>query len=64
MSKEVKHKERMITLCFRADPPLIDLFYQECKMDKLTRSDGFRRIFYDYMLNKYFKEQNDESSND
>lgn len=64
MSQKKVPKEKIITLCFRADPPLIDLFYQECKMEKLTRSDGFRRIFYDYMLNKYFKEQNDESSND
>lgn len=63
MDKNRIPKKRMITLGFRADTILIDLFYQECKVSKLTRSEAFRQIFNEYMINKYFKDQKDESGN-
>lgn len=62
MSQKKATKERMINLCFRTDPVLIDLFYQECQLQNLTRSEGFREIFNEYMLSKYFKQQNDETT--
>lgn len=60
MSKPTR--ERMINLCFRTDQVLIDLFHQECKIESMTRSEAFRKIFNEYMFNKYFKEKKDGKS--
>lgn len=56
---EKKKKSRMINLCFRTEPDLIDLFYVNCKEKNLTRSEGFRIIFNQHIIHNYLKRQND-----
>ena len=43
-------KSRLVNLCFRTDQILIDIFYQHCKNQNITRSEGFRTIFNDHMI--------------
>lgn len=54
----------LVTLTFRVDPELLDLFYQECKIDQITRSEAFRKVFNEYMFNKYFREKSNETTHD
>lgn len=50
----------LITLTFRVDPELVDLFHSECQIMNVTRSERFREIFNEYMTDKYFKASQDE----
>ncbi len=50
-----KRKLKMVNLCFRADAGFIDLFHGYCKINNVTRSEGFRDIFNEHIINKYFK---------
>lgn len=55
-------KQRMINLCFRADTELIDLFYGRCKAEDMTRSEAFRIIFTEHILQNFLKKEQHETN--
>jgi len=59
-----KQRTVLITLTFRVDPELVDLFHSECQIMNVTRSERFREIFNEYMTDKYFKANTDETNDD
>lgn len=55
-----KQKLRMVNLCFRTEPSLIDLFYEHCRNNNLTRSEGFREIFKEHMFRNFLNKHPNE----
>lgn len=60
--EDKKRKPILMTFCFRADPEFIDLFHAYCTMNNITRSEGFRNIFNEHIINKYFKTPQHETN--
>ena len=51
---------RMVNLCFRTEPDLVELFYGHCKEKNITRSEGLRIIINEHIIQNYLKKQRNE----
>lgn len=56
-------KQKMISLCFRTEPDLVEVFWKHCNDKNVTRSEGFRTIFNEHIIQNFLrKEQKNEES--
>jgi len=55
MSKRNK-KLAKVNLSFRVDPPLLEIFTRSCNDHKITRSNAFRLIFNQFIIDLKRKE--------
>lgn len=56
-------KQKMISLCFRTEPDLVEVFWKHCKDTNQTRSEGFRTIFNEHIIKNFLRKEVQQNTN-